>query len=53
MPEENEKQDMERLLMSNLMKYFEKTVTHSQKDDEAAIRNSVTRYFGGEDDYRQ
>jgi hypothetical protein len=53
MPEEKEKQDMERLLMINLMKYFEKTDGHSQQDDEAAIRNAVTHYFGGNDDYRK
>ena len=53
MPEKKDEQDMERLLMSNLIKYFEKNIPHSQKDDEAAIRDAVTSYFGGKDDYRQ
>jgi hypothetical protein len=53
MSETKENQDMERLLMINLMKYFEKTESHSQEADEATIRNAVTSYFGDKDDYRQ
>ena len=47
------KQDMEGLLMENLLKYFETTVSHSQENAEAAIRNSVTNYFGGNNDSRK
>ncbi len=42
-----EGQDLQRLITNNLIKYFEKPVRHAPDYDEAAIRDSVTHYFGG------
>jgi hypothetical protein len=46
-----EEMDLERFLINNLMKYFEKTET-GFRDGEAVLREAVTRYFGGKDDCR-
>ncbi len=39
---------LERLIIDNLIKYFEKPVTRSLKSNESAIINAVSRYFGKE-----
>jgi hypothetical protein len=42
-----EEQNLQKLIISNLAKYFEKPVRHALDYNDTAIRDSVTNYFGG------
>jgi hypothetical protein len=38
-------QDMERLLINGLIKYFEKTIDQSRENNETAVLEAVNYYF--------